>query len=70
LAGTFNGLLTGEVLRFALLMAPFLVTGVLAGSWLQTRVNEARFVKLQDVSRVHRPQLIRNTTVTRSEGKV
>jgi hypothetical protein len=39
-------------------------------SWLQTRVNEARFVKLQDVSRVHRPQLIRNTTVTRSEGKV
>jgi len=43
---TANGLLTGEVLRFALLMTPFLVAGVLAGSWLQTRVNEALFKKI------------------------
>ena len=41
-----NGLLTGEVLRFALLMAPFLVAGVFAGSWLQTRIDEALFRKI------------------------
>jgi len=41
-----NGLLTGEVLRFALLMASFLVAGVFAGSWLQTRIDEALFRKI------------------------
>jgi len=41
-----NGLLTGEVLRFALLMIPFLVTGAFVGSWLQTRLDEALFKKI------------------------
>jgi len=43
---TANGLLTGEVLRFALLMAPFLVAGVFAGSWLQMRIDEVLFRKI------------------------
>ena len=43
---TANGLLTGEVLRFALLMAPFLVAGIFAGSRLQTRINEVLFRKV------------------------
>jgi uncharacterized protein len=43
---TANGLLTGEVLRFALLMAPFLVAGIFAGSRLQTRINETLFRKI------------------------
>jgi len=43
---TANGLLTGEVLRFALVMAPFLVAGTFAGSWLQTRMDEGLFRKI------------------------
>lgn len=43
---TANGLLTGEVLRFALLMAPFLVAGTFAGSWLQTHIDDALFKKV------------------------
>jgi len=43
---TANGLLTGEVVRFALLMAPFLVAGIFAGSRLQARIDEALFRKI------------------------
>jgi len=43
---TANGLLTGEVLRFALLMAPFLVAGIFAGSWLQKYIDQALFSKV------------------------
>ena len=43
---TANRLLTGEVLRFALLMAPFLVAGTFAGSWLQKHINQALFRKI------------------------
>ena len=43
---TANRLLTGEVLRFALLMAPFLVAGTLAGAWLQKHIDQALFTKI------------------------
>ncbi len=43
---TANGLITGEVLRFALLMTPFLVAGIFAGSRLQTRINDVLFRKI------------------------
>jgi len=43
---TANGLLTGEVLRFALLIAPFLVAGIFAGSRLQAHINEVLFRKI------------------------
>jgi len=41
-----NGLLTGQVLGFALLMAPFLVAGTLAGAWLQKYIDQALFRKV------------------------
>ncbi len=43
---TANGLLTGEVLRFALLMTLFLLAGTLAGSRLQAHIDEALFKKI------------------------
>ena len=43
---TANGLLTGRVLGFALLMAPFLVAGTLAGAWLQRTIDQALFRKV------------------------
>lgn len=43
---TANRLLDWEVLRFALLMAPFLITGVAAGSWLQQFLDEKVFRKV------------------------
>jgi uncharacterized membrane protein YfcA len=43
---TANGLLTGRVLRFALLMAPFLLAGTFAGSWLQKSIDQATFRKI------------------------
>lgn len=43
---TVNRLVTGEVLRFALLMAPFLVVGTLTGSWLQKYIDQALFTKI------------------------
>ncbi len=43
---TANGLLTGRVLRFALLMAPFLLAGIFAGSWLQKSIDQASFRKI------------------------
>jgi len=41
-----NGLLTGRVLGFALLMAPFLVAGTCAGAWLQKYMDQALFGKV------------------------
>ena len=41
-----NGLLTGRVLGFALLMAPFLVAGTCAGAWLQKYMDQALFRKV------------------------
>jgi uncharacterized membrane protein YfcA len=43
---TANGLLTGRVLRFALVMAPFLLAGTFAGSWLQKSIDQASFHKI------------------------
>ena len=43
---TANGLLSGRVLGFALLMAPFLVAGTLAGAWLQRTIDQALFRKV------------------------
>jgi len=43
---TANGLLTGRVLRFALLMAPFLVAGTLVGAWLQKYIDQTLFRKV------------------------
>ncbi|HDQ71277.1 MAG TPA: sulfite exporter TauE/SafE family protein [Chloroflexi bacterium] len=43
---TANHLLNTQVLRFALLMAPFLVAGTFAGSWLQEFINQEVFKKL------------------------
>ena len=43
---TANGLLTGRVLRFAMLMAPFLLAGTFAGSWLQKSIDQASFRKI------------------------
>ena len=43
---TANGLLDGEVLRFALKMAPFVIAGVLVGSRLQRRVDEELFRRI------------------------
>ena len=43
---TANGLLNGRVLGFALLMAPFLVAGTLAGAWLQKYMDQALFRKV------------------------
>ena len=43
---TANGLLNGQVLRFALLMAPFLLAGTFAGSWLQRTIDQALFKKI------------------------
>jgi len=43
---TANGLLSGRVLGFALLMAPFLVAGTLAGAWLQKYIDQALFRKV------------------------
>jgi len=40
---TANRLLNTEVFRFALLMAPFLVAGVAAGSWLQRFLDQKVF---------------------------
>jgi uncharacterized membrane protein YfcA len=41
-----NGLLNSEVFRFALLMAPFLIAGTAAGSWLQEYINQQAFKKV------------------------
>ena len=41
-----NGLLSGRVLGFALLMAPFLVAGTCAGAWLQKYMDQALFGKV------------------------
>jgi uncharacterized membrane protein YfcA len=43
---TANGLLNGEVFRFALTMAPFLVGGVLVGSRLQRLIDEELFRRI------------------------
>lgn len=43
---TANRLLNWEVSRFALLMAPFLVAGVAAGSWLQRLLDQRTFAKV------------------------
>jgi uncharacterized membrane protein YfcA len=43
---TANGLLNREVFRFALIMAPFLVVGVLAGSRLQRLIDEDLFKRV------------------------
>jgi uncharacterized membrane protein YfcA len=43
---TANRLLTGQVLRFALLMAPFLVAGALAGSRLQKSIDQVLFRRI------------------------
>jgi len=43
---TANRLLTGTVLRFALLMAPFLLAGTFVGSWLQKYIDQALFRKI------------------------
>jgi len=43
---TANGLLSGQVLGFALLMAPFLVAGTLGGAWLQRTIDQALFRKV------------------------
>jgi uncharacterized membrane protein YfcA len=43
---TANGLLNREVFRFALLMAPFLVAGVLVGSRLQRLIDEELFRRI------------------------
>jgi uncharacterized membrane protein YfcA len=39
-------LLDGEVVRFALLMAPFLVAGVIVGSWLQRLLDAELFGRI------------------------
>jgi hypothetical protein len=39
-------LLDGDVIRFALLMAPFLIAGVIAGSWLQRSLDEELFGRI------------------------
>lgn len=43
---TANGLLNREVFRFAMLMVPFLVAGVAAGSWLQQFIDQDLFKKV------------------------
>ena len=43
---TAKGLLNVTVLRFALLMAPFLLAGTFAGSWLQKSIDQALFRKI------------------------
>jgi len=43
---TANGLLNREVFDFALLMVPFLVAGVAAGSWLQRFIDQELFRKV------------------------
>jgi len=43
---TANRLLNVTVLRFALLMAPFLLAGTFAGSWLQKRIDQALFRRI------------------------
>jgi uncharacterized membrane protein YfcA len=43
---TANGLLNGDVLRFALLMSPFLIAGVAAGSWIQRFLDQTVFRKV------------------------
>lgn len=43
---TANGLLNGEVFRFALTMTPFLVGGVLVGSELQRHIDEGLFRRI------------------------
>ena len=43
---TSQGLLNLEVAHFALMMAPFLVLGALAGSWLQKHINQRLFRKI------------------------
>ncbi len=43
---TSQGLLNMDVARFALMMAPFLVIGALAGSWLQEYINQNLFRKI------------------------
>jgi hypothetical protein len=43
---TANGLLDGEVFRFALTLAPFLVAGVLVGSRLQRLIDEESFRRI------------------------
>ncbi len=43
---TANQLLNREVIRFALWMAPFLVAGVLVGSWLQRFLDEELFRRI------------------------
>jgi hypothetical protein len=41
-----NRLLSGEIVRFALLMTPFLVAGVVVGSWLQRFLNKDLFRRI------------------------
>jgi len=43
---TANQLITREVIRFALSMAPFLLAGVLVGSWLQRFLDEQLFRRI------------------------
>ena len=43
---TANGLLNGEVFRFALTIAPFLIVGVLVGSRLQRSIDEELFRRI------------------------
>ncbi len=43
---TANRLLNAQVLRFALLMSPFLIVGAFAGSWLQRYIDQERFKKI------------------------
>lgn len=43
---TANGLLNGDVLRFGLLMSPFLIAGIAAGSWIQRFLDQAVFRKV------------------------
>ena len=43
---TANGLINDRVLRFALLMAPFLLAGTFVGSWLQRTIDQALFKKI------------------------